>query len=104
MDHSAALIFLGCCLFIPMICMTVINGEPDVITVKEYIEVPKEIIVEKYIQQPVKKKINPLMPDAIQCLVSLGMKKSEASSLVKTMFSKKNYESIESFLIDAYKI
>ena len=65
------------------------------------------------VQQPVKKtKVknkkpleikNPLEDDAIQCLTSLGMKKLDAIKKVKDMFQKKNYQSIESFLIDVYK-
>ena len=42
--------------------------------------------------------------DCVQALVSLGMKKSLSKEKVDKMFNKKDYLSIEDFLMDAYKI
>ena len=53
---------------------------------------PQEIIVE-----------NKFMNDCKECLISLGMKKIDADKKVSNMFNKKNYTSIEHFLMDAYK-
>ena len=48
-------------------------------------------------------KENKILNDAIQCLTSLGMKKPDAKKKAEEMFAVKNYESIESFLLDVYK-
>jgi len=50
----------------------------------------------------IEKVENPIKQDAVQCLISLGMKKKDATIKVNSMFARKNYQSIESFLIDAY--
>lgn len=89
---------MACCMFLPMILLhfsidrVVIQKEIQYI----YVDKPSQIKQEE-------KKSNELISDAIQCLVSLGMKKSIAKVKVNEMFSVKNYESIESFLLDAYK-
>jgi hypothetical protein len=90
---------MACCMFLPMILLhfsidrVVIQKEIQYV----YIDKPSNITNQE-------KKNDKLIDDAIQCLVSLGMKKSIAKAKVNDMFSIKNYESIESFLIDAYKI
>ena len=42
--------------------------------------------------------------DAIDCLLNLGLKKSLAKNKVDSLFLKKDYESLEDFIIDAFKI
>ena len=70
-----------------------------------YVEIEKPVEKVKKVKpksKPVEIK-NPIMDDAIQCLMSLGMKKLDAVKKVKDMFNNQNYNSIESFLIDVYK-
>lgn len=115
MEEVTALIFIGCCLFVPMLLSIFINFE-----LPKFPERKEKIIVQRvYIYRPVKKHktskdknsfvekkeipVNPLIQDCIQCLVSLGMKRSEAKLKVKIMFEATDYQSVESFLIDAYK-
>lgn len=98
LEETSAIIFMACCMFLPMILLhfsidrVVIQKEIQYI----YVDKPLQITQEE-------KKSNELINDAIQCLVSLGMKKSIAKVKVNEMFGVKNYESIESFLLDAYK-
>ena len=101
MTEVSAVIFMGCCIFIPMIFTLIPSHTIETKEVIKYIEKP--VYIEKQVIVKPKPKENKLLNDAIQCLTSLGMKKSEANPLVRTMFSKKNYESIESFLLDVYK-
>lgn len=47
---------------------------------------------------------NKFFNDCSEALVSLGMPKKQAIQKVTTMFNNKNYSSIESFIMDAYKL
>lgn len=100
MEMTAAIIFMGSCIFLPMILSTMSNTH--------VVKVEKEIVeVVKYLPQPIvaEKKINnPIKDDAINCLVSLGMKKADAKKKVNEMFVKTDYKSLESFLLDVYKL
>lgn len=101
MTEITAMIFMGCCIFIPMI-LTVISERP--VQTKEVVQyIEKPIYVEKQVITKPKPKENKILNDAIQCLVSLGMKKADAKQKAEEMFSRSNYESIESFLLDVYK-
>ena len=116
MEEVTAVLFIGCCLFIPMLLSIFINFElPQIPHKKEKIVIQRVYIYKqiknnkadkkKDIPEPQKEKVsNPLYPECIECLVSLGMKRSEAKLKVKIMFEANDYQSIESFLIDAYKI
>lgn len=99
MSEAAAIIFMGCCLFLPMILAMPITPRVQTVEVIKYIEKPvyRDVVVET------KKQENKLANDAIQCLISLGMKKADAKKKVEEMFSQKDYQSIESFLLDVYK-
>jgi hypothetical protein len=41
--------------------------------------------------------------DYVECLVALGMKKTEAKKKVEQMFLNKNYCTVEDFIMDVYK-
>lgn len=121
MNENGGLIFMGLCLFLPML-IPIFIGTPEAEV--RYVETKIATVQKK------RKKIKPqcdfkydtikvqarpkrieekrieidLMPEAIECLVSLGMKKSLAKEKVKTMWENKKYIDIESFLIDAYRL
>jgi hypothetical protein len=105
MDQVAVLIFMAMCIFIPMLLPyldTKTSIEKEVI---KYIYIEKQ--TPKGIDQTIAvvPKVDPkLLDDCTQCLISLGLKKSEANKKVKELFNKKQYLSIEEFLMDAYKI
>lgn len=102
MEETSAILFMGCCMFLPMILLH-FSIPAQIKTVYVYIEKPeknKSIVIEKDRQN---EKNNPLKIDAINCLISLGMKKTSAKIKVDRMFDEKDYNSIENFLIDAYK-
>jgi predicted transcriptional regulator len=105
MDETAALIFMAMCIFVPMLLpyldnKTIIEKE----TVK-YVYVEKEKPKNSKQSIEVASKINyKLLDDCIQCLVSLGLNKKEAKKRTEELFKTNNYQSIESFLMDAYKI
>lgn len=65
-----------------------------------YKEVPQKIIEPESVKIPA----NKIFDDCVMCLVSLGMKKKQAKEKTQKMFDKNNYQSIESFLLDVYKI
>lgn len=92
---------MGCCIFIPMILTHIPSQTIEIKEVIKYIEKP--VYIEKQVVVEPKPKENKTLKDAIQCLVSLGMKKSDAKKKAEEMFAVKNYESIESFLLDVYK-
>ena len=112
MENIAVLMFFGACLFIPMLCDALYglsnrNLIPDEVEVIKYVYIekpqPPQPVIKK--EKPkVVEKINPIKDDAIQCLISLGMKKSEAIKKPNELFEKFDYESIESFLLDVYKV
>ena len=84
-----------------------VGGKYPTIEDTEYIRKPKRSPQKAEPKQKLKPssviEINSLHKDAIQCLISLGMKKSEASKKVSSMMSVKNYSTIEDFLMDVYK-
>lgn len=69
------------------------------------VKAPQRPVQSKPAPKPVKpaKSTSPIIPDAIQCLVALGMKKGEAKKKVEEMFTLKDYVSIEDFLIEMYQ-
>jgi len=105
MDTAAGILFMLCCLFLPSILGSLSErGEVKIIEVKvDKKSKPKPKPSPKPEVAEVKKE-NPLFNDCMNCLISLGLKKSEANEKTKKMFENKEYNSIEDFLIDAYKI
>jgi hypothetical protein len=57
-----------------------------------------------YIEPQNIKVKNNFHEDCKDCLVSLGMKKLDAEKKVKSMFKNKNYNSLEQFILEVYKI
>lgn len=100
MDEIASLIFMGCCIFIPMIISAIPIKQVEVV---KFIEKPVYIEKPIYVEKKVENKKSPLLDEAVQCLISLGMKKAESKKKVEDMFKLKTYQSIESFLLDIYK-
>lgn len=98
MEEVSAIIFMGCCIFLPMLLETFSN-------VNQKISIKKEIVeIVKYLPQTPIVQENPIKNDAIRCLISLGLKKSEAKKKVNEMFIKFEYKTLESFLLDVYKV
>ena len=115
------LAFLALCFYVPFITMSIFQQSqpkkpgskaPVYITPHSVIKAEKkrkkqqkqaECKAEEKAKQE-KVVTNKLQEDAIQCLISLGMKKVAAKKKVESMFQAKNYKTIESFLFDAYKI
>lgn len=96
---------MACCMFLPMILLHFSIDRVVIQKEIQYVYIDKPLNITKQAKQAKQaNKNDQLIDDAIQCLVSLGMKKSIAKAKVNDMFNIKNYESIESFLIDAYKI
>lgn len=121
MELNNAILFMGLCLFGPMFISVLLLAieklqRPQAITKTEYVEVKtfKYIKPAKYIKPTkiISKPIEPTKPvedtllkdECLECLVSLGMKKTVAKSKVNKMWAGKNYNSVESFLIDAYRV
>ena len=121
MELNNAILFMGLCLFGPMFISVLLLAiekleRPQPITKTEYVEVKtfkyikptKSIKPKKIIAKPIE-PVKPvedtrLKDECLECLVSLGMKKAIAKSKVSQMWASKNYNSIESFLIDAYRV
>jgi len=124
MELNNAILFMGLCLFGPMfISVSLLAIEklqrPQPVIKTEYVEVktfkyikpvkpikpikPTKIIA-KPIEPPKPVEDTRLKDECLECLVSLGMKKAVAKSKVNKMWASKNYNSIESFLIDAYRV
>ena len=120
MNENGSLIFIGLCLFLPML-IPIFIGTPPQETKIIYVEKKQKQKKRNPIEhldfpsrkdpQKVVKKEKPLIvdeidirPDAIECLISLGMKKTAAKEKVDKMFKNKKYMTVESFLIDAYRI
>jgi hypothetical protein len=114
--EEQALFFMGCCLFLPMLIPLFVGSpEPEIRTVTKvkFIKRPQtkfakpnykvkkvkapEIIAEKEVPKILKE-------DAVECLTSLGLKKAAANKKVNDLFSKNKYNSLEEFLLDAYKL
>ena len=121
-----ALIFMGSCLFIPMLLPFLVGIieqkqpqkiiEIKTITKIKYIKYPnskinkKSFPIIKNIDTDNKSTVTPIekhsisKEDAIECLLSLGLKKSFAKKRVDDLFLKNKYSSLEEFLVSAYKI
>lgn len=106
---DSAIIFMGLCIFIPMLLPAFINIPPEQPVVKEVIKIkyirdqvpvskPETIASTIVVQNFISKN------DAIDCLLSLGLKKTLAIKKVDSLFVKKNYNSLEEFIIDAFKV
>lgn len=107
-----SLMFIGSLLLAPYIANFIFNNKvPDPIIVhvnnKKKKSKPKQI---KTIYTPPSKIIqkipveqNPIKMDAIECLIALGMKRTNAKIKIDNMFNKTQYETIEDFLMDVYK-
>lgn len=99
------------CMFLPPVLIFLdekFNNNIKYVETIKYVYVEKQVKkVEKPNPAPVakaKKEIrSPLRKEAFDCLISLGMNKKDANEKVKSMFIAKDYKSIESFLLDAYK-
>ena len=115
---------MGLCLFSPMLISVAISAiekfERPKIVIKEVVKT-EYIEVERIIERHKSNQITLLLPEpehitlsepqqdsikdeCLQCLVSLGMKKSVAKDKVNKMWANKNYTSIEGFLMDAYRV
>lgn len=107
-EEVAAIVFMGICILTPLLLSFFISMK-EPITVVKYIYIEKNTSTTKHVQtqKPKEKDIkysNPFIKDATDCLISLGMNKKLAKEKVDKMFSSKNYNSIEDFLLDVYKI
>lgn len=117
---------MGLCLFSPMLISVALSAiekfERPKIVIKEVVKT-EYIEVERIIERPNRKQItlpepepepeqitlpeppqDSIKDECLQCLVSLGMKKSVAKDKVNKMWANKNYTSIEGFLMDAYRV
>ena len=116
MEELAAVLFIGGCLFIPMLLSIFIDLElpkvPDFLRRKE-----KIVIQHVYIYKTVKNKPKPkpikeikaelqinkqenleVKMECLQCLLSLGMKKSDAKNKIEAMWKIKNIIPLKVFL------
>jgi hypothetical protein len=108
MEFTSVIIFMGFCMFGPiLLAVCTIRPEPEILT--------REVVKYKYVKSKKSTQkqsvsiinneaLDSIKEDCIQCLKSLGMKKSDAKEKVEQMWKNKNYNSIESFLMDAYRL
>lgn len=113
MEQTTVIIFMMFCMFFPSVIIFLDEKfSKDVkyvqtikyVYVNEKKEKVKKPVTVKAQPKPKLKKESPIKTDAFNCLISLGMKNKDAKQKVDNMFSVKDYQSIESFLLDAYKI
>lgn len=111
MEQTTVIIFMMFCMFFPSVLIFLdekFNNNIKYVETIKYVYVEKQVKkVEKPNPAPVakaKKEIrSPLKKEAFDCLMSLGMNKKDANEKVNSMFIAKDYKSVESFLLDAYK-
>jgi Holliday junction resolvasome RuvABC DNA-binding subunit len=111
MEQTTVIIFMMFCMFFPSVLIFLdekFSKDIKYVQTIKYVYVDKKVkTVKKSNPAPVakvkKQTISPLKKEAFDCLVSLGMNKKDANEKVNSMFAAKNYKSIESFLLDAYK-
>ena len=112
MEVVAALTFMGVCLLLPMVLSSFIRCDLPSHTFIQYnyynFEDNRKIVKQlpKKKKQPkpiVEEKESPIFNDCVECLMSFGMKKSDAILRASEMFKIKEYSSVEEFLVDAYK-
>lgn len=113
MEQTTVIIFMMFCMFFPSVLIFLdekfSKDVKYVQTIKYvYVNDKKEKVKKpatiKAQPKPKPKKESPIKQDALNCLVSLGMKNKDAKQKVDNMFSIKDYQTIESFLLDAYKL
>lgn len=121
MEGTVSLIFIGCCIFVPMI-FAHLNRPKQSVGVIHYEVAPRQtqqrifvqeqptvkftethIPVQSKPQKSVKPQKPPIFDDCVEVLVSLGMKKASAKEKVIGLFDSKNYKTVEDFLMDVYK-
>jgi len=118
MDGIASLIFIGCCLFIPMILAHLDRPQKVVEVVRYqtvYIQSPEKNVVykppkmeEKFTPsakpaKPVKEAVPPIFDECVEVLTALGMKKTLAKEKTSQTLGKYNCSSVEEFLMEIYK-
>ena len=115
MEVVAALTFMGVCLLLPMVLSSFIRCDLPSHTFIQYNyynyednrKVIKQLPRKKNRQLPKEdeqsQEENTIFGECVSSLMSLGVKKSEAIAKVKSLFKNKEYESVEDFLMDAYK-
>ena len=115
MEQTTVIIFMMFCMFFPSVLIFLDEKfSKDVKYVqtikyvyvnekKEKVKKPATIKAQPK-PKPKPKKESPIKQDAFNCLVSLGMKNKDAKQKVDNMFLAKDYQSVESFLLDAYKV
>lgn len=115
MNGIASLIFIGCCLFIPMILAHLDRPRKAVEVVRYqtvYIQSPKENVVykppkmeEKFTPsvKPAKEAVPPIFNECVEVLTALGMKKTLAKEKTSQTLGKYNCSSVEEFLMEIYK-
>lgn len=116
MKELLHLAFLALCFYVPFVTTNLIRPEqkaPVVYKVssrhkklekkriKQQKQAQEHVRQEQQIQENETAKIK---DESFQCLLSLGMTKVQARKKVESMFQAKKYKTVESFLLDAYKI
>lgn len=103
MDSIVAIIFMGFCIFGPMLIS--IYEKPQKIKyiyIKQTKGKVKKTTQETIVCKP--EENLQVKEDCLKCLRSLGMNKRDAQEKLDFMWKNKNYNSIESFLMDAYRV
>lgn len=114
MEQTTVIIFMMFCMFFPSVLIFLdekFNNNIKYVETIKYVYVDKQVKQVKKVEKPnpapvtkEKKEIrSPLKKEAFDCLISLGMNKKDANEKVNSMFIAKDYKSVESFLLDAYK-
>lgn len=98
MDGAVSLIFISFCLFVPMLICHLSSPVRKVEIIRY-----RETFLQAEENLKKNKPAPSIYDDAVSILVEMGMKKPLAKEKVSTMLKKKQYDSIESFLLDVYK-
>ena len=107
------LAFIALCFYVPQIIFNMSHA----VAPKKEVRHEMPLYIKKYNKSVTKKKKNgtyvqpqkikvenKFFNDCCQTLISLGMSKKQAFDKTTLMFNNKNYNSIESFIMDAYKL
>jgi Holliday junction resolvasome RuvABC DNA-binding subunit len=93
MNETLAFIFMIVCVLAPMI-ITPKKQEKNI----EYV-----YIKDKPAKKNKSKENSKIKTECIESLISLGMKRKDAQLKADNMFSTKKYNSVENFIVDAYR-
>jgi hypothetical protein len=102
-EDLLSLLFIASVMLAPYIANFIQNNQqPKIVYIEKEVKI-KKVKPKKIIKQPVVID-NPIYDDCVEFLISMGMNKAKSKQKVDNLFNNKKYNTVQDFILDAYKI